>query len=297
MKLSSIHYLPGNQMAAKQLGQLMSVPVHPISVHEFPDGESLIRITPARERALIYASLNQPDKKLIQLALAATAMRENGITDVTLVAPYLCYMRQDTAFKTGEAISQQVIGSFLSSYFDQVLTIDPHLHRINDLQVVFKDCIAKSYSAVASIAEALSNDMLDDEDWLLVGPDYESTQWVGAIADMLQIPFVVGEKIRAGDRDVSVALPNIERIKGVKAVIIDDIVSSGATVCQCAKALQIAGAASVELVTVHMLASETDIAAIKAAGVSRIRSSDSVTHSTNAINLAPLLAEILLKEA
>lgn len=296
MMWASLHYLPGNKIAAEQLGHLLDAPVYPIDVHEFPDGESLVRVQPVNGDVILFASLNNPDQKLIRVALAANALRDNGASRLILVAPYLCYMRQDKAFKVGEAISQRTIGSFLSTYFDRVLTVDPHLHRIDDLQSVFEGCVAKSCSATASIASALSQEIATGDDCLLVGPDHESVQWVGAIADKLRVPFVVGQKVRTGDRSVSIVLPDTQKIEGAKAFIVDDVVSSGATICRCADALKKAGAATIEVIAVHMLAGETDIAAIRAEGVSRIRSSDSVPHPTNAINLAPLLATVLKEE-
>lgn len=292
----SLHYFLENHGAAQQVGHLLDIPVYPVVVHKFPDGESRIRITPVTGDAIIYASLDHPDKKLIHLALAASALRENGATRLTLVAPYLCYMRQDKAFTAGEAISQQVIAAFLSSYFDKVLTVDPHLHRIQNLQSVFKGCMAHSYSATSSIAEALLREAEPQKKYILVGPDDESKQWVNAIALKLDAPFILGEKVRTGDRDVSVRLPDAVKAAGISAIIIDDVVSSGATICQCARALKKAGAARIEVIAVHMLAKENDIATIKAAGVSQIRSTDSVLHPTNAISLAPVLAAALREE-
>lgn len=85
----------------------------------------------------------------------------------------------------------------------------------------------------------------------------------------------------------------LDRVKGRTAVIVDDVVSSGSTVCSATRDLLDAGADRVELFATHMLSSETDTAALYAAGVSRIVSTDSVRHATNEIHLAPLLADAL----
>ena len=54
-----------------------------------------------------------------------------------LLAPYLCYMRQDAAFHEGEAISQKVIGALIAGCVDRVITVDAHLHRTPDIRAVF----------------------------------------------------------------------------------------------------------------------------------------------------------------
>ncbi len=77
----------------------------------------------------VCRSLDRPNDKLIELLLAAEAARELGARHLTLVAPYLCYMRQDAAFRPGEAVSQRIDGRFLARSFDAVVTVDPHLHR------------------------------------------------------------------------------------------------------------------------------------------------------------------------
>ena len=77
---------------------------------QFPDGEIRVTAGPAAPVTIIYASLDRPNEKLIALTFAAEALRRGGAKRLVLLAPYLCYMRQDTAFHEGEAISQKVIG-------------------------------------------------------------------------------------------------------------------------------------------------------------------------------------------
>ena len=48
------------------------------------------------------------------LLFLADTLRKPVAETVGLVAPYLCYMRQDKAFQPGEAVSQQIIGRFLA---------------------------------------------------------------------------------------------------------------------------------------------------------------------------------------
>ncbi len=84
-------------------------------------------------RAVLLRSLYQPNDKLVELLLAARAARGLGVRHLTLVAPYLAYMRQDIAFHPGEAVSQRIVGPFLASLFDAVVTVDRHLHRVATL--------------------------------------------------------------------------------------------------------------------------------------------------------------------
>ena len=140
MNASIILGFAESRRLARDLSALLALECGEIAVHRFPDGESRVRVpTPLPEHVIICLSLDHPDQKLIELLLAANAARDNGAITLTLVAPYLCYMRQDKAFHAGEAVSQQSIGALLGSLFDAVITVDPHLHRIERLDQASRD--------------------------------------------------------------------------------------------------------------------------------------------------------------
>ena len=287
--------MPGFADCASRLAELLRIPCGDIAIHSFPDGESLVAVPTSADIAVVYCSLDHPNTKLIELAFAASALRDQGVGRLMLVAPYLCYMRQDTVFHAGEAVSQRVMGRWLAAMFDRIITVDPHLHRTADIRDVFPGTEAQALYATSALAELIRGDNCSD-DMVLIGPDSESRQWVEQIATPLSILALIGEKNRDGDRNVRIDIPQIERVNGKIAYVMDDMVSSGSTLKICAQQLIEAGALRVEVVVVHALCGAEDLAEIRAAGVSRLRSTDSVVHSTNAVSLAPLLAEALQRE-
>ena len=274
---------------ARRLAQDLGAELREVDVHCFPDGESLVRVQGTAETAIIYRSLDRPNDKLVELLLAASVLREGGANRLILVAPYLAYMRQDTAFRPGEAISQRVIGRLLADTFDGLVTIDPHLHRIAHLGQVIPNVPVITLSAAPVLAEALSG----RPDAILVGPDSEARLWVEAIAARTGNAVMIGEKRRLGDRRVELSLPGIDHVAGRQAVLVDDVISSGTTIVTAAELLRSAGAASMEVLATHCLAAPDDLARIEAAGVARIRSSESVPGPTAELPVAALLAEAL----
>ncbi|MEO7104885.1 MAG: ribose-phosphate pyrophosphokinase-like domain-containing protein, partial [Rhodoferax sp.] len=124
-----------DQVNATRIAQAARLETACIARHRFPDGELKLRLPPQLpERVVLLRTLNDPNEKLVELLLVAQTARVLGAKHVTLVAPYLAYMRQDIAFEPGEVVSQRVIGSFLATLFDAIITVDPHLHRISSLQ-------------------------------------------------------------------------------------------------------------------------------------------------------------------
>jgi ribose-phosphate pyrophosphokinase len=263
-----------------------------VDLHRFPDGEGLPTVPQGADTVLVYRSLDRPDDKLIPLFLACEAWRAVGVRRLVLVAPYLCYMRQDTRFAPGQPISRDVIGRLLGERFDRIVTVDPHLHRTHDLKAVFDAPVTVLSAAKALAATQAKGGPVP----LLVGPDIESEPWTAAVAAEMGADYITFRKSRRGDRSVDLALPQPAQIAGRPVLLVDDICSSGATLAAAARLLTEAGAQRVEAAVVHALFDQTAEDAMRAAGVARIVSTDSCPHSTNTAPLAATLAEALLGE-
>ena len=123
-------YFDDEQGAALGLAQAAGLVPAPVQRHRFPDGEIRLRLPDALpERVVLLRTLDHPNEKLVDLLLAARTARLLGARHLTLVAPYLAYMRQDIAFVPGEAISQRIVGRFLAELFDAVVSGARHRFR------------------------------------------------------------------------------------------------------------------------------------------------------------------------
>ena len=291
-RLWRVHTFADSAPFARHLARLLDVSCATVRLHRFPDGESLVRVRrPVGTHAILVRSLHDPNAKLLETVLAGDALYRAGARRVTLVAPYLPYMRQDTVFAPGEPVSQRVVGAWLGASFDALYTIETHLHRVRTLGAVVPGRAA-SLSAAPVIAAWLRATAADT---CVVGPDAESESWVRRIAQVAQRPWLVCRKERLGDRAVRIHLP--ARPLGRRAVIVDDIASSGATLAATARALRRAGVRVVDAAVVHAIFEPGAIGRIRRAGVRRIVSCDTVPHGTNAIRTAPLLSSVLRPRA
>lgn len=283
-------YFEDDAPAAARLALAAGLASALIDRHHFPDGEIKLRL-PATlpERVVLFRSLYQPNDKLVELLLAAPTARELGALHLTLVAPYLAYMRQDIAFHPGEAVSQRLIGRVLAGLFDAVITVDPHLHRITRLQ----EAIPVPDAIVISAAPLLADLIVQHHtNALLVGPDAESAQWVAQAAARHSLDHGVCHKARHGDRAVEVTLPDMD-VKGRHVVVLDDMISTGHTAAQAARQLLAAGAASVDVAATHALFTPEADQLLRGAGVQNIWSTDCIAHPTNTVAMAQTLAQAL----
>ncbi|MFI3154892.1 MAG: ribose-phosphate diphosphokinase [Methylococcaceae bacterium] len=286
MILAFPDYLSQTQRLAARLG----IPLAEVVLHHFPDGESLVRLPPSLpEHIIICRSLNQPNDKLIELLLCATTARELGAKRLTLVAPYLSYMRQDIANQPGEAVSQRIVGKLLAGLFDDVLTVDPHLHRISSLTQAIPIKNAISLTAANEIGIFLKQQFTHA---LLLGPDSESEQWVAAIADKIGFDYAIADKNRLGDKQVEMALPDGD-FRSQAVIIIDDMASTGRTLTKAAGLLQAAGSKDIYAVVTHALFCDDAYSHILKAGIKSIWTTDSIDHPSSCIKLDELLANAI----
>ena len=280
--------LAGSESAAAALASALEWSFAPIAAHRFPDGEARITLPPTLPaQVVIFASLHDPDPKLVALMLACETARGLGARRLVLVAPYLCYMRQDIAFSPGQAVSQRIVGGFLGRLFDAVITVDPHLHRIAHLSEAVRPAAAVALSAAGAIGRRIVERGLQP---LVLGPDSESEPWVRAAAAEGGFEYAVCSKVRHGDRSVDVALPPVA-VQGRAVVLVDDMASTGHTLARAAALVLAAGALSVDVAVTHALFVGDALEMLRRSGVREIWSTDAVPHASNCIPLAPLLAQ------
>ncbi len=276
---------------AQSLATALGVPLATVQRHHFPDGETRLRLPPnLPAEVVLLRGLQDPNAKLTELLLAAAGARVLGAHKLTLVSPYLAYMRQDMAFTPGEVVSQRHLGALLAASFDAVVTVDPHLHRIATLDEVLPGRRGLALTAAPLLGAFVAQQVPGA---LLLAPDEEAGQWVRIAALAQGLDHAVCHKQRHGDHDVDVALPAVS-VAGRAVVLLDDVASTGRTLCAAARGALAAGAASVDVAVTHALFVGDAMAQVRAAGVRHVWSSDCVPHASNAVSVVPLLCQALL---
>ena len=281
---ASVCSLPGNERFAAALRARLGCGETRLHWRRFPDGESYLRFedSPAGRQMILACTLNDPDAKAQALLFAAGTARELGAASVGLVAPYLGYMRQDGRFKEGEAVTSALFARQLSAGFDWLVTVDAHLHRLRTLSEIYT-IPARDVSAAAGVAAWIRANV---ERPLVIGPDSESERWAAAVAAGAGAPHIALKKVRSGDRDVRIEAPPLEDWRGRTPVLVDDIISTARTMAAAARLLAERGFAPADCVAVHAVFAGDALDVLRAAGVARIVTSNTIEHATNAIDVS-----------
>jgi ribose-phosphate pyrophosphokinase len=258
-------------------------------IHTYPDEETLIKIlTPVHhKKVILLTSLDRPNPKLIPLLFAADTLRTLGATQVGLIAPYLAYMRQDKQFHLDEGITAHYFSKLLSSHFDWLTTIDPHLHRIKNLNEIFS--IPTITLHAAPVIAQWINERIKQP--ILIGPDEESEQWVQAIAKSCQAPYLTVKKTRLDDTTISSTIPNMAAYTKHTPVLIDDIISTAKTMIETISHIRANLVSPIHCIGVHAIFAGDAYQALRNIPNVHVATCNTIIHPSNQLDISDLIAK------
>ena len=279
---------PGNESIGRRLAEALGADIASLTMRQFPDEETYVRLaTLCQGRdVIVVATLDRPNPKVLPLLFIVDLAHELRAHRVILVAPYLAYMRQDTRFNPGEAVTSRSFAKLLSRGIDALVTIDPHLHRYEALAELYS-VPAQVIHAAPLMAEWIQAEI---EQPLVVGPDSESEQWVADVARRASAPYVVLEKTRRGDRDVEVSVPDVECWRNRQPVLVDDIISTARTMIETVRHLKRTDLPAPICVGVHAVFADDAHRALRSAGAERVVTTNTIAHESNEIDVSDAVA-------
>jgi len=278
-----------------KLAKLLEVEYVDVETRKFPDGELYVRLDkePKGEVAVLVQSMYRtPNDHLIEYLFLSKTLKELGAREVIGVIPYFPYARQDARFKPGEAVSLPIVLELLEKMgTDRVVTVDMHLHRVQDVQEISKIPFA-NLSVMKEIGKYFK-EKLEKEKCIVVGPDEEAEQWAKIVAEVLQTPYTVLEKTRLGDTEVEVKAREEELLTGKDILIIDDIISTGGTIEATVRKVRGKGARKIYVACAHAILATNAEYRVFHEGVEELVASDTVPSPYSVVSAIPVVAEYL----
>lgn len=277
--------VPGSvsQSLAAALAERLNEPLARVEQERFPDGELLVSVSEVPDRAILVASTVSSDAhiELLQLQDAVT-----GADEVITVIPYMGYARQDRAFESGEPVSARAVARAISTGTDRVLTVNPHETVVCE----YFDVPAEPIDAASRLATPLPDDLQDP---LFLAPD-ESAR---SLAETVRDTYGIGEidhfeKTRLSGSEVDVAPGDVD-VEGRDAVLVDDMIATGATMSEVVTQLTARDVDRVYGTCVHPLLTGTARTQLARAGVDAVFATDTVERPASTVSAAPAIAENL----
>jgi ribose-phosphate pyrophosphokinase len=260
----------------------------------FPDGETHVEVEArdleGRDVVVVQPTSKPPGENVFELLLLSDACRHAGAATVTAVVPYFGYARQDRRKTAGEALGARVAAKLVGlARFDAVITVDLH----GATAEASLDVPTEHLSAVPVLARAL--DKLQPRDAVVVAPDLGAARMAHDYARSLRLPMAVVHKLRKSATDVSVEHVAGD-VRGLRPIIVDDIIATGGTILATARALRELGAASDAIVVAtHGVWAPGAFDRLHGDGLKRIFVTDTIAPvhvdpSVNVVSVAPMLA-------
>jgi ribose-phosphate pyrophosphokinase len=267
------------------------------TLDRFADGERDLAIrAQVRGRAVfVVQPLGAPiGENLLELLLLADACRRSGALTTTAVVPYLGYARQDRVKREGQPLAAQVVAEALGAGgFDQLLTLDLH----SAVAAACVRCPIAHLTAVSALSEALRPRVRDGS--IVVSPDLGAVKLAEAFAQRLDLPLAVVHKTRLSGVEVAVSSVMGE-VRGKRPIVVDDLVSTGATLEAAVEALVARGCApEVTIAATHGLFVGGASERLRRPEVTAVLTTDSLPMATalgdrhEIVSVAPLFAEAI----
>lgn len=239
-----------NPQLAKAVAKDLGISLGKVDLTRFADGElrPWIQEDVRDKTVFVLESFSYPmDEHIMEMVLMGDAIRRSAPKTMIAVVPYMGYSRQDKQHRVGEPVSARIIAKMLEvSKYREVISVDLH----NDAIVGFFQVPVQHLSAISILAEEIK--ALNLKDLVVVAPDVGGVKRARNFSYLLDVPIVVMEKKRFWDRyDTTESFQILGDVTGKTAIIVDDIISTGGTIVQSAKALKDAGCRAVYVCSTH----------------------------------------------
>lgn len=237
-----------------------------VTVEEFPDGESFVRYDEnvRGEDVFIIQPTVAPATHLLELLLMIDAAARASASRVTAVIPYFGYARQDRKDQPRVSIAAKLIANIITvAGADRVLTMDLHAGQIQG----FFDIPLDNLIARPVLAEYFQEKGMEDP--VVLPPDLGGTRMARDFARRLNAELAVVEKRRIDSRDTQVSYL-IGEVQGRNCIIVDDVLSTGGTLCDVARHLKLEGAKHIYAAVTHGLFAEDAVEKLMASPIEEI---------------------------
>ena len=266
-----------NNPLAQNIADVLDIPLTNVEIERFRDQEIFVRINEnvrGEDIFLIQPTSAPANDHLMELLILIDALVRASAQRITAVVPYFGYARQDRKTGGRTPISAKLVANLISKAgAHRVLTVDLHAGQIQGFFDIPTDNLFGQPVFITDIREQFSKN--DRKNLLFVSPDTGGVVRTRAIAKQFDADIAIVDKRRpkAGESEV---MNIIGDVAGRTCILYDDIIDSGGTICNAAKALKDHGANSVSAYITHGVLSDPAVARITKSELTEVVITDTI---------------------
>ena len=264
----------GNVRLSKEIAKRLKVKLVNTNIERFSDGEIYVEINEnirGNSIFVIQSSSHSANDNLMELLICIDALRRSSAKSITAVIPYFGYARQDRKVVPRTAISAKLVSNLITNAgANRILSLDLHAGQI---QGFFDIPVDNLFSTPIFAREIKKN--INTNSLVCVSPDIGGVERARALGRRINASIAIVDKRRPAPGKSEV-MNIIGQVKDKTCVIVDDIIDSGGTIVNAAKALKDKGAKDVYAYITHAVLSGNAVDKIKKSKVKKLIITDSI---------------------
>ena len=286
-----------NKPLAESICQYLGLTLGEAAVGRFSDGETSVEFRENVRGADVFVV--QPtsipaNDHLMELLIMMDALRRASAASITAVVPYYAYARQDRKTAPRVPISAKLVANLISTAgATRLLTMDLHTGQIQGFFDIPVDHLYAAPVTLEYIRQKFTGDLV------MVSPDAGGVERARAFAKRLDATLAIIDKRR--EATFIKAMTLVGNVWGKEAIVLDDMITTGATVTMAAELLMRHGAKSVHACVTHPVMSRNAVSSLQSSMVQSLMVTDTIALSPEAaaldkiqvLSVAPLLGEAI----
>ena len=284
------------ELAAK-IAKKLNLPLTPMVIKKFLNGEIYVRIgekVRGEDIFVVQTFGDNVNDSLMELLVIMDALRRSSAGRINVLCPNLCYSRQDRKAQSHEAISAKLVANLITiAGADRLITVDLHASQIQGFYDIPVDHLM-GYPLIAKYIQRKKY-----KDLVIVAPDIGAAKRTHKMADLFGVPIAIVDKVRTGHGTCEVSHV-VGDVKGKTAILIDDMVDGGGSICGAIEAVKEFGAKKIIAGATHAFLNGEAVKRLKESSVDEIVFLDTVPipkekrfDRMRIVSLAPLMAKII----
>ena len=267
----------GNLELSKKIAQNLKLKLVNSNIKRFADGEIYVEINENIRGNSIFViqSISTPaNDNLMELLICIDALRRSSAKNITAVIPYFGYARQDRKVVPRTAISAKLVSNLITNAgAHRIVTVDLHAGQIQGFFDIPVDNLFSTPIFSKHIKKYISNKNI-----ICVAPDVGGVERARALGQKLNVGLAIVDKRRPAPGKSQV-MNIIGNVKGKNCLLVDDIIDSGGTIVNAAKALKEKGAKDVYVYVTHGVLSGNAVEQINNSKIKKLILTDTIDNS------------------
>ena len=287
-----------NLVLSEEIATILNIPLTKASIKKFSDEEIFVEVNEnvrGQDVYVIQSTSKPANDNLVELLVCIDALKRASAKQITAVIPYFGYARQDRKVVPRTSISAKLVSNLITKAgADRVVTVDLHAGQIQG----FFDIPVDNLFATPIFARHVKKN-IKSKNIVCVAPDVGGTERARALGKILNVGLAIVDKRRPKPGQSQV-MNIIGEVKGKTCIIVDDIIDSGGTIVNAAKALKDRGAKDVYVYITHGVLSGEAVKKIKNSVIKNLVITDTIDNKNktkSSKNIEVLSISALMAEA